>query len=84
MAKKYNIPDDEPQMVGESSVAYSLENMRVTDEADGWRGSDAPCHFTSDELHAVILQSLDEKKNGKVHSHADVQRMIKSKIEAWM
>lgn len=83
MAKKYNIPNDEPQMVNESAVAYSYNNIQITDAANEWDLSEAPCQFSSEELHSVILQSLDDKKNGRVHSHADVQKMIISRVEAW-
>lgn len=83
MAKKYYIQEDEPQMVCESAVAYSYVNEKTNDSVTEWGESDAPCMFSPDELHSVILQSLDDKNNGRVHSHADVQRMINSRIEAW-
>lgn len=37
----------------------------------------------NEELRTVILQSLDDEKHGKVHSHAEVQSMINARIEAW-
>lgn len=83
MAKKYNVPNDEPQVVSETAVAYSYGSVNETDAANVWDQPDAPCQFTHEELHSVILQSLDDKKEGRVHSHADVQRMINSRIEAW-
>lgn len=84
MAKKYNIPNDEPQMASESVVAHSYESVQETIVLNEWDESDAPCQFSPEELHTVILHSLDDKKNGNVHSHADVQAIINSRIEAWM
>ena len=83
MAKKYNIPEEEPQMVSESAVAYSYINEEMTEPVTEWSEPNAPCSFSPEELHSVILQSLDDKNNGRVHSHADVQRMINSRIDAW-
>lgn len=82
MVKNYEIPEEEPQMVSEPVVAYSY-NIEVSDVKKEWNDADAPCRYSSEELRSVILQSLDDKKNGRVHSHADVQRMINSRIEAW-
>lgn len=83
MAKKYEIPEEEPQMVCDSAVAYSYVNEKTNDSVTEWDEPNAPCMFSSEELHSVIIQSLDDKNNGRVHSHADVQRMINSRIEAW-
>lgn len=83
MVKNYEIPEEEPQMVRESAVAYAYSNIHETDIEKNWNDADAPCQYTSEVLRSVILQSLDDKKNGRVHTHADVQRMINSRIEAW-
>lgn len=81
--KRYTIEEQETQMVSEAAVAYSCNNEQVTDVASQWGETAAPCQFSPEELHTVLLQSLDEKKNGRVHPHADVQGMINSRIEAW-
>lgn len=43
----------------------------------------APCQYSLQELEKVLRESLDDEKNNKVHSHAEVQKMIMSKINSW-
>lgn len=83
MAKKYELPNDDTQMVSETAVAYSYGNMQETDSVTEWGRSDTPCLYSVEELQFTILQGLEDEKNGRIHSHADVQRMINSRIEAW-
>lgn len=83
MAKKYELPNDDAQKVCETAVAYSYGNMQETDSVTEWGRSDAPGLYSVEELQFTILQSLEDEKNGRIHSHADVQQMINSRIEAW-
>lgn len=83
MTKKYDIANEEPQMVSEPVAAYSYESALETHVESEWGKSDAPCMFSPDELRSVIIQSHEDKMNGRLHSHAYVQKMINSRIEAW-
>lgn len=83
MVKKYEIPDNEQQIVSEPVMAYADEDVLVKHSEEEWDESDAPCMFSPEELCTVILQSFDDEKYGKVHSHAEVQSMINARIEAW-
>lgn len=82
MAKKYEVPEEESQMVREGAYAYKDETV-FADHEEEWYTMTAPCQYTAEELNAVILQSLEDEKDGRIHSHVDVQRMINSRIEAW-
>lgn len=64
-------------------AAYSYESVLETHVESEWGKSDAPCMFSPDELRSVIIQSLEDKMNGRLHSHAYVQKMVNSRIEAW-
>lgn len=83
MSKKYDIPNESLQEVGESVVAYANANRVAVDASEVWEQDDAPCVFSEEELRIVLLSSLEDKQNGRLHSHADVQSTINSRIVAW-
>lgn len=73
MSKKYEMPENEPQMVSESDFAYAYN----TDMPVVTLGEDTGMALTTTQLHRILELSDSAIANGDVFTHDEVMQRLK-------
>ena len=86
MSNRYKNIQEEASMLNEALANGYREQAIPRDYAIGdssWDSPDAPCNYSIDKLHSVLLDSINDCGTGKLHSHEDVMQLISCKIQEW-